>query len=95
MSTFQVATEALTGASATLTRGSLDVEGGHSSLTGSGGALDGTPAAFAFSAFVGAANDALHSLQTATDGLSRALNAAAAAYYVADSTAAGALKGKS
>jgi hypothetical protein len=92
MATFQAATEAMTAAAATLARNEFDVEGGHSSLARSSGALAGTPAAAAFATFVGAADDAVKSLGTATDGLSRALNAAAGADSVAEATAPGTLE---
>lgn len=88
MSTFQVQTEALTAASAVVARSNLDVGQGHAGLKGSSGALAGTPAEVAFTIFVTAADTALQSLDTATTGLSRALNEAAMAYQLADQAAA-------
>jgi hypothetical protein len=88
MSTFHVETEALTAASAVVVRANSDVGSGHAGLQSSSGALAGTPAESAFAIFCGAADTALSSLDTATTGLSRALNEAAIAYQIADQAAA-------
>jgi hypothetical protein len=88
MSTFQVQTEALTAASAVVARANSDVGSGHAGLKSSSGALAGTPAETAYAIFVGAADTALGSLDSATAALSPALNEAAAAYQLADQAAA-------
>jgi hypothetical protein len=94
MSTFQVQTEALTAASAVVVRANSDVGTGHAGLKSSSGALAGTPAETAFAIFIGAADNALGSLESATTGLSRALNEAAAAYQLADQAAAASMPAK-
>ena len=94
MSSFQVATEALTAASAVVARANLNAGQSHGGLLGSSGALGGTAAEAAFAMFVGAADSALHSLDAATSGLSRALNEAAMAYRLADGSAAASLEVK-
>ncbi|HTX32693.1 MAG TPA: type VII secretion target [Solirubrobacteraceae bacterium] len=88
MPTFHVETEALTAASAVVVRANSDVGTSHAGLKSSSGALADTPAETAFAIFVGAADSALGSLDTATSGLARALNEAAIAYQLADQAAA-------
>ena len=81
---FSVQTAGLESAAVALAASGLEVEQSHSALGAGAGALDGTPAAFAYADFLGAAEGALQSMHTAADDLSRALNAAAFAYQAAD-----------
>jgi hypothetical protein len=94
MSTFSVQTEALVAASAVVARASLDANAGGNGLGTSAGALDGTPAMAAFAMFVGSAQSAAQSVETATGGLARALNEAAMAYVLADGSAAASVEVK-
>jgi excreted virulence factor EspC (type VII ESX diderm) len=88
MPSFTVETAGLIAGAALVARTGVDLGGAHAGLTGSAGALDGTPAEFAFADFVGSAQTTLASLHDAAAGLSRALNMAAMAYGLADSSAA-------
>lgn len=94
MASFQVATEALTAASAIVAQTGHDVNQSHGGLLGSSGALTGTAAEPVFELFLGAADGALKSLDAATSGLARALNEAAMAYQLADSAARASLEVK-
>jgi hypothetical protein len=89
---FSVQTEGLQSAAVAVAASGVDVEQGHSALGAGAGALDGTPVAFPYADFLGAAEGALQSMHTAADGLSRALNAAAYAYQAADATVAQSLR---
>jgi Excreted virulence factor EspC, type VII ESX diderm len=94
MPTFQVQTEALTAAAALVMSANGDFGKSQTALSGSSGALAGTPVMFAFDEFLGSAQTALTSMNSAVDGLSRALNEAATAYAIADETAATSLRRK-
>jgi hypothetical protein len=88
---FQVQTESLSAAAAQLGRAEASLGAAHAGLQSAAGAFDpvaGTGAAFAFLAFLDAARAAQAELQQATGGLARALDDAAAAYQLADQTAA-------
>jgi hypothetical protein len=94
-STFTVATESLTAASAVVAGSGLEVDGGRDALQGAAGALDGTPAMAQYAAFLGAAGTTLDGLHEAAGDLSRALNTAAFAYQAADVAAASSFKPQS
>jgi uncharacterized protein YukE len=88
MATFQVETYALTSAAGIVAQSSREAVGAQGGLSGAAGAVDMTPAAVGFSALVTAVDDAMTSTQDAVAGLSRALGEAAAAYSLAESSAA-------
>ena len=94
MPDIQVATEALTLASALVVKGGLDVTAGNNTIQGSSGACDGTPAAVAYMMFVDTIGPAYQTMDQAAGDLSRSLNLAAAAYELADGAAAKSLEVK-
>jgi len=92
MSSFTVATQALTGAALVVANSDSEVDASGSSLQGDAGALDGTPAMTAYALFLGAASTALEGQREAAGDLSRSLNTAAFAYQTADASAASSLR---
>lgn len=91
MSKFQVETQSLAAAASQVGRSEAVLSNAHSGLQGLSNILDplaGSPAQMSFVNFVTAAGTAAGSLQDATTGLARALADAAAAYDIADESAA-------
>lgn len=97
MSRFQVDTQALAAAASQVGRSETTLSSAHSGLQGLSDVFDplaGTPAQMAFIDFVSAAGTAAGGLQDATTGLARALADAAAAYDIADESAAKSVGGR-
>jgi uncharacterized protein YukE len=97
MSRFQVDTQALAAAASQVGRSETTLSSAHGGLQGLNDVFDplaGTPAQMAFINFVGAAGTAAGGLQEATTGLARALADAAAAYDIADESAAKSVGGR-
>jgi hypothetical protein len=88
MTTFRVQTEELLVAATAVTRTTADLGSAEAAVNGTSGAAAGTPAAGAYDALLGDANTTIKSLQTAVDGLSRALNTSATNYVTTDQSTA-------
>jgi hypothetical protein len=94
MSSFQVSTEGLMIGSLLLGSSGDDVASAHARVSGSSGALAGTPAAGGYDAFVGSVTSTLASFTRVSSVLGAALSQAADAYQMADASAAGCLSPK-
>jgi uncharacterized protein YukE len=88
MSSFQVETEGLVGASTAVKSSISDLDAARQAVSASAGAAAGTPAAGAYDTLLGDCNRQLQSLQNAVDELSQALNQAAANYTSSDQASA-------
>jgi hypothetical protein len=91
MSKFQVETQSLAAAASQVGRSETALSIAHGGLQGLSNIFDplaGSPAQMSFIDFVTAAGTAADGLQQATTGLARALADAAAAYDIADESAA-------
>jgi len=94
MPSFQVSPEELTIGSLLVGSSGDDVASAHAGVSGSSGALAGTPAAGGYDAFVGSVNSTLASFTRVSSVLGAALSQAADAYQTADALAAGCLSDK-
>lgn len=88
MSTFQVETEALSGAATGVKSSIGDLDAARQAVAGTAGAAAGTPAAGAYETLIGDAAQQLESLQSAVTELSQALNQASANYTTSDQASA-------
>jgi len=88
MSRFRVITEELSTASLLVSLSGEDIAECRVAVAGSGGALDGTPAAGAFEALLESAHAACSGFSQVATELSGALAAASHAYEMSDQSAA-------
>jgi uncharacterized protein YukE len=94
MSYFQVEPAGLVSAGTAVKTSVSDLASALQSVNGSSAAAAGTPAAGAYETLVADAGRQVQSLQNAVDGLSQALDQAAANYTASDQSATAAFGGR-
>jgi malonyl CoA-acyl carrier protein transacylase len=88
MASFQVVAEELSAAGALVAASDTELTAGRSSVKGSVDALTGTPASVNYALLVANVDTVVTGAQTAVTSLGEALREAAAAYALADDSAA-------
>jgi hypothetical protein len=88
MASFQVTAEELSAAGALVAASDTELNAGHSSAKESVDALTGTPASVNYGVLIGNLDTVVTGAQTAVTSVGEALREAAAAYALADNSAA-------
>jgi hypothetical protein len=94
MASFQVTAEELSAAGGLVAAADTELAAGRSTVKASADALTGTPAASNYGLLVGSVDTVVTAAQTAVSSLGEALREAAAAYALADNSAARSLSVK-